>query len=135
MPTLRTKRPFTWLRRLSNFEIPEHQPVVAVAGGKRGRRYRLSGVPACIPKTDYSFHDAVHYGIYVEADNVEVVPTGPYAWVTDEMFDAALQEIVNERHAEILTVPGVYEVLCEHYNNDVLVRLEEARNQEGEQHE
>ena len=134
MPTLRTKRGFLWRKRLSTSEIPAHQPVEAVKDGLGFTKYRLAGVPACIPKTDFHYFDAEHYGIYVEEDNVEEVP-GPYAWVTDDMFDAALQEIVNERHAEILSIPGVYEVLSEHYNNDVLVRLKEARNPEGEQDE
>lgn len=50
-----------------------------------------------------------------------------YEWVTDEMFNDELEKIIEERGVEILNVPGVYEVLSEHFNNDVLERLERCR--------
>jgi hypothetical protein len=51
-----------------------------------------------------------------------------YSWVTDEMFDNALEEIVGEMSAgEILGTPGIREVLGEELNNAVLERLEGER--------
>jgi len=56
-----------------------------------------------------------------------------YSWVTDDLFDAALVAIVEELSAEsLLAIPGVYEVLSEHLNNEVLTRLEGAREEEEE---
>ncbi len=43
-----------------------------------------------------------------------------------ERFDAKLAEILDEQPASyLLTIPGVYEVLAEQYNNDVLDALKE----------
>lgn len=52
--------------------------------------------------------------------------------VTTEAFDAALIEIANELGAEhlIVSIPGVYEIVAEHLNNDVLKRLQEKRDAE-----
>ena len=53
-----------------------------------------------------------------------------YSWVTDEMFEKELEEIVaGMSAAEILGVPGVHEILREELNNDVLERLEEEREE------
>ena len=52
-----------------------------------------------------------------------------YTWVTHEMFDKKLVEIVNEHKGEqLLAVPGVYEVLSEHFNNAVLDALDKERD-------
>jgi hypothetical protein len=54
-----------------------------------------------------------------------------YDWVTDDMFDGALESIVDGMSAaEILRITGVYEVLREELNNDVLSVLEEQRDRE-----
>ena len=54
-----------------------------------------------------------------------------YSWVTDEMFDGALEGIVDGLPAStILRIPGAYEVLSEALNNEVLTRLEESRGEE-----
>lgn len=46
----------------------------------------------------------------------------------NEEFDEALAEIIDESPAShLLSVPGVYEVLAEHFNNDVLAKIEENR--------
>ena len=51
-----------------------------------------------------------------------------YAWVTSEMFDAKLAELLSEMSgAEILQIPGVYEVVSEELNNDALEALEKER--------
>lgn len=48
---------------------------------------------------------------------------------TDEEFDGALYEVVREQYennpAWVLEVPGIYEIMAEHHNNDVLDWLEE----------
>lgn len=57
-----------------------------------------------------------------------------YSWVTDEMFDKKLEEIVGRASAgDLLAIPGVYEVVSEHFNNDVLTELENERSAEGEE--
>lgn len=44
--------------------------------------------------------------------------------VTTEEFDEALEKILDEQSgAALLAVPGVYEVVSEHYNNDVIDRV------------
>jgi hypothetical protein len=48
-----------------------------------------------------------------------------YNWVTDEMFDNKLVEIIDRYPAShLLGIPGVYEAVAEHYNNQVLDELE-----------
>lgn len=57
-----------------------------------------------------------------------------YAWVTDAMFDAKLEELVGEMSAaEILSTPGVHEVLREALNNDVLNRLADEREDDNDE--
>lgn len=60
--------------------------------------------------------------------------TAKYAWVTDEMFDNKLEEIVDKVVDEsgpgaIMSIPGIYEILSEHFNNDVLEALENERDE------
>ena len=54
---------------------------------------------------------------------------------TQEDFDYALFELVREMYdnnpADMLTVPGVYEIMAEYLNNEVLEYIEE--HQEGEE--
>lgn len=51
--------------------------------------------------------------------------TDDYAYVTDEMFDDKLAELIGEKTPEqLLAIPGVYEILREHFNNDVLEELD-----------
>lgn len=51
-----------------------------------------------------------------------------YDWVTREAFDAKLAEFVDKMStAELLSIPGMYEILCEELNNDVLTALEDER--------
>lgn len=50
--------------------------------------------------------------------------------ITQEEFDSALFELVNASTAEqLFTIPGVYEIVAEEMNNDVidLVRKKRAR--------
>lgn len=54
-----------------------------------------------------------------------------YSWITDEMFDEALMEIVDKQGPlSILRIEGVYELVKEHYNNEVLEKLEQSRGEE-----
>lgn len=52
----------------------------------------------------------------------EKVVNGDPALMSNEEFDAILQEIVQENAASILTVPGAYEILSEEFNNAVCDR-------------
>lgn len=52
-----------------------------------------------------------------------------YSWVTDEMFDQKLVEILKGYNgAQLLYVPGIQEILSEHFNNAVLDALESERS-------
>ena len=54
-----------------------------------------------------------------------------YSWVTDEMFDEAFEVVVDAYPASLmLRLPGVYDVLKESLNNDVLSWLVESRGEE-----
>jgi len=54
-----------------------------------------------------------------------------YDWVTQAMFDEKLAELMNESPPEdLLSVPGVYEALVEHFNNDVLEALGSEREED-----
>ena len=52
-----------------------------------------------------------------------------YSWITDEMFEMKLSEIISNMSAlELLTqVPGLYGEVREHFNNEVLQELESER--------
>ena len=57
--------------------------------------------------------------------------TDDYSWVTDEMFDEALMEIVDKQGiTSLIRIEGVYELVKEHYNNEVLEKLEERKEEE-----
>jgi len=56
-----------------------------------------------------------------------------YSKMTTEEFDGILQGIVNEQYMFILQVPGIYEVLSEHYNNEVLETWAERKRLEAEE--
>jgi hypothetical protein len=48
--------------------------------------------------------------------------------VTAAEFDAALTELLGEATpAELLSIPGLYEVVSEHYNNEAIDRAKENR--------
>lgn len=51
-----------------------------------------------------------------------------YDWVTPEIFERKLHEIVTRMSSdELLVIPGVYEALSEELNNQILEELEEER--------
>ena len=47
----------------------------------------------------------------------------------NEEFDRILEEIMNEKSspAALLSIPGIYEIVSEYYNNEVLRRWEDER--------
>ena len=49
--------------------------------------------------------------------------------ITNHEFDEILEEIVKEEGGDILSIPGVYEVLSEFYNNEVLKLWEGKKNE------
>lgn len=56
--------------------------------------------------------------------------------ITTEEFDQGLQEIIeSESAASFLTIPGVYEILSEYYNNEVISNWEERMYQEEQENE
>lgn len=51
-----------------------------------------------------------------------------YAWVTRDMYQAKLEEIVKESPAShLLSIAGVNEAVSEEFNNAVLKALEDER--------
>lgn len=53
--------------------------------------------------------------------------------VTQEAFNAKLEELLNEMGgAELLAIPGLYEVVSEHLNNEVLEALREDLDSDDE---
>ncbi len=54
-----------------------------------------------------------------------------YDWVTQDMFNEVLETIMMENTETLLHVPGVFEALSEHFNNEVLQRCEEQRLEEA----
>ena len=60
-----------------------------------------------------------------------MIDTDKYSWITNEMFDEALYYLIEGLDAKsMLAIPGVYELVREQFNNDVLAKLEEWREEE-----
>lgn len=54
----------------------------------------------------------------------------PREEITDEEFDGAVREIAASDGVEaILAIPGVWEIVAEHYNNDAIDRVREIREE------
>ena len=48
--------------------------------------------------------------------------------ITSEQFDAKLIEIISEMNAaQLISISGVYEILSEEFNNDVIDAINEDR--------
>lgn len=45
-----------------------------------------------------------------------------YSSMTHEEFTEILEDLVHENSGTLLLIPGVYEVLSEHFNNEILER-------------
>lgn len=52
-----------------------------------------------------------------------------YDWITIGMFDEKVHELARKDGTSFLliAIPGVYEIVAEHYNNAVLEALENER--------
>jgi len=55
-----------------------------------------------------------------------------YDNLTNEQFDNMLQILIIRDAAQLLTIPGVYEVLSEHYNNEILDLYDKEREEDDE---
>ncbi len=54
--------------------------------------------------------------------------TDDYSWVTNEMFDAELDDLCHDiGPVGIMSIAGVYELVKEDLNNEVLERLRDRR--------
>ena len=52
-------------------------------------------------------------------------------YITNQEYDNILSELIIENSAMLLTIPGVYEVLSEHFNNEILDRWETKYGDNG----
>jgi len=52
-----------------------------------------------------------------------------YSKMTTDEFDENLKDILEEdvSTGELLSIPGIYEILSEHYNNETLERWAQSR--------
>lgn len=58
-----------------------------------------------------------------------------YSAITDEQFDLLLADVMDTKYtvpSELLLIPGIYEVVSEELNNDVLAAWEELNPLEDE---
>ena len=54
--------------------------------------------------------------------------------ISQQQFDETLQDILSEmKGSSLLDIPGVYEVVSEHFNNEVIRRILEIRDEEAEE--
>ena len=54
-----------------------------------------------------------------------------YSWVTNEMFDAKLMELLERMSpGELMSISGIYEALVEELNNQILDELRDEREEE-----
>jgi len=51
-----------------------------------------------------------------------------YDKMTQQEFDDILEDLVRKNAANLLNIPGVYEAVAEHFNNEVLETWEEQQN-------
>lgn len=58
---------------------------------------------------------------------------GNYDKLSQETFDRMLAEIMNEeiRPSALLVIPGIYEIVCEYYNNEILRRWDLEQDAEN----
>ena len=55
--------------------------------------------------------------------------------ITDEQFDAALVALMEqESMGQILRIPGVYEVIADHFNNEAIDLATEAHTEKRREH-
>ena len=55
-----------------------------------------------------------------------------YSKMTQEDFDRILEQILKKMYAsQLLDIPGIYKVVSEHFNNEVLDRWKEETTSEA----
>lgn len=54
-----------------------------------------------------------------------------FSKMTDEEFDVSLRQIINEECCaeDLLRIPGIYEILSDHFNNEILSRWESEQEE------
>jgi hypothetical protein len=53
-----------------------------------------------------------------------------FSWVTDEVFEGELREVLSRLAPDdFLDIPGIYEIVAEHFNNEVLTNLQRHREE------
>jgi hypothetical protein len=55
-----------------------------------------------------------------------------YAKMTQQDFDRILNHMVCDNYHTLLSIPGIYEVLAEHWNNEILEAWEDEQEMEAE---
>ena len=52
------------------------------------------------------------------------------SWLTQERFDKELARIVKSEGCRgvLLSIPGIYEIVSEHFNNEVIKNLSDRRS-------
>ena len=54
-----------------------------------------------------------------------------YSHITSEMFTEELERLVSQMTTgELMSLPGFYEIVSEHFNNDILANLTNENDQE-----
>ena len=48
--------------------------------------------------------------------------------ISNEAFDAFLQEILDREGHKLLSIPGIYEIVSEEFNNEILDRWDGGDN-------
>ena len=58
-------------------------------------------------------------------------PVEDHSWVTDEMWNEALADLIRDHVNTLLSIPGVYEPISEHFNNEALELVCERHDPDG----
>jgi len=58
-------------------------------------------------------------------------PVEDHSWIDDEMWNEALNALIREYVDTLLSVPGVYEAVTEHFNNEALQLVCEKHDPDG----
>jgi hypothetical protein len=78
---------------------------------------------------DYPCLYPANSGIYFERNDsllIGGIEMKKYSHITNEMFDNKLAEIMDDEFkypSQLLSIPGIYEIVSEYFNNDVLDEL------------
>jgi hypothetical protein len=53
------------------------------------------------------------------------------SWITSEMMNEMFERIVMDAGVDLLTVPGVYEAISEHFNNEAIQLVVDEHDPDG----